>query len=507
MIKFGEWRPDDAPFNNEGLLTATNVLPGDDDYLPIPAAENISSGASSAMDDDAIGAIAVRDIEETGLTYNFVGTKDKLYLLSSASFSDVSKSGGYSGSGDDDNWFFAQVGNDVIATNFQDAIQVYTVGTSSLFANLVATTGTIPKARAIAKIGDFLVIGNLNDATDGFVPQRVQWAGIGTTTSWEVSATTQADFQDLDNNFGWIQSIHGGEFGGVIFQEFGIIRMTYAGSPLVFQFDVVKNANGALSPGGQINLGDAIAYIGQDGFYLFNGQDSINIGTNAINSFFFDDYDPIYVNTISATLYPNLSICAWSYRSTTSPNDVNDKILFYNYARNATKRWSIAEIDNSVIFRSLSEGYTLEQLDDFGDGNQTLETLPFSLDSKAYMGNTQLFGLITASKELAGLTGTPLAANIITGESQIFPGSRAQINRVRPFVDYDSGSATVQMRIGTRENLNASVTWTDAITLTTSGYATARSTGRYHRLRLTTSGTFRAIQGADISAVEMEGNR
>ena len=129
MKDFGEWKPDDVPFNLDGLLTCENVLPGDLNYLPIPAPTELST---NALSENVIGGIAVRNIENNGVTFNFVGTLTALYRIEESAFSDVSKAGGYNGQNEDDRWEFAQVGNDIIATNFQDAIQSYTIGSSSL---------------------------------------------------------------------------------------------------------------------------------------------------------------------------------------------------------------------------------------------------------------------------------------------------------------------------------------------------------------------------------------
>lgn len=499
MIKFGEYMPDDVAFENKGATVANNVLPGDDDYKSVPSASDLSSNSLSAA---CIGAFAARDPQDGGIVYNFAGTLDAIYLLDDGTFTDVSQAGGYNGASDDDRWEYIQVGAEILATNYQDNIQTYTIGASSNFADL---GGSPPKARHIAKVGEFVVVGNTYDASDGYKPQRVRWAGIGTTDSWTVSSTTQADYQDLDNNGGWVQGIVGGEFGGLIFQEYAITRMTYVGSPVVFQFDEVKGANGALCPGGIINVGDFVAYIGQDGFYLFDGQTSIPIGTNKVNSSFLDELDINYVANVQAALYPNEQIVAWSYPTESRETTLNDKIIFYNYAPTAKKRWSVASITASSIYTALQEGYTLEQLDDFGAGSQTLETLPFSLDSRVYSGNSKLFGVFGSNNKLQVLNGVALDATIETGEVQLYPGERANVTEVRPYID--GASATVTMQIGTRNTLADNVSWSSAVSLNDSGYAPVRSNARYHRLRVNISGNFNAAQGVDVLSSSQAGRR
>ena len=123
MIEFGEWKPDLMPLANDGLTVCTNVIPSIHEYLPVPSPQELGS---TTLTGTVTGGIAVRGISDVGVTYNFIGTISKIYLLTNNQFSDVSIAGGYSGQNYEDRWEFAQVGNDIIATNFVDAIQTYT---------------------------------------------------------------------------------------------------------------------------------------------------------------------------------------------------------------------------------------------------------------------------------------------------------------------------------------------------------------------------------------------
>jgi len=493
MLKFGEYQPDLAAFENEGVTEAKNVLPGSDNYKPFPSS---STSSENALDDTCIGAIAVRDNTTSALTYNFAGTLSKLYLLEDGTWTDVSKSGGYSGGSEDDRWEFVQIGDEIIATNFVDDIQTYTLGTSSTFADL---GGSPPKARTLAKVREFLVVGNTFDASDGNKPQRVRWAGIGTTDSWTVSASTQADFQDLDNNGGWIQKIVGSEYGGIIFQEYAITRMTYVGSPAVFQFDQVHDVRGAISSGGVISTGDFVAYIGQDGFYMFDGQTSIAIGTNKINNTFFNEFNVDFADHISAAVYPDQQIIVWAYPTNSSTDGTADRLLFYNYASNANKRWSYAVVDSEVIFVSLSEGYTLEELDNV---STNIDELPYSLDSRAWTGGEKTFAHINTSHELALFSGTAMDAVIDTPEIQINPGNRSLLTLIRPYID---GSGTVTVQVGARNTLSDSVSYNSTVTANAKGFCHVRANARYHRARVNITGGFTDAQGIDILKSRKQG--
>ena len=494
LVEFGEWTPDLPDFNNPGATTVKNVLPAGRSYKQLPSATAYSTNAIDARPQ---GAFSARDPGTLGTTYNFIGNASKLYVLSASVWTDISKAGGYATASEED-WEFAQWGEEVIATNFTDTMQTLTLGG----ANFADLGGTPPKARHIAVIKDFVVVGNTYDSSDGNVPNRVRWAGIGTTTSWAVSSATQADFQNLENNGGWVQKIIGGEYG-LVFQERSITRMSYIGSPLIFQFDEVESNRGALASGSVIKVGNLVAYLAEDGFYMFDGQQSIPIGENRIDDYFFADVDTNYLSRMSSALYPNEQIIVWSYASTTPTTEgLNDTLLFYNYSPTATKRWSFAKVDNHLIFSALAEGYTMDGLDVI---TTDLDSLPFSLDSRVWAGNNNLLSCIPADLKLYNFDGTAYDAVIETGEAQVFENDRAMITKVRPVVD--GTTATITMQMGERDNLSESVSWQGSVSLRDSGFAPVRSNARYHRARVNITGGFKHAQGIEVVDATKAGRR
>jgi hypothetical protein len=76
-------------------------------------------------------------------------------------------------------------------------------------------------------------------------------------------------------------------------------------------------------------------------------------------------------------------------------------------------------------------------------------------------------------------------ATIETSESEIFPGNNAQVNAFRPLVDL----GTVTAQVGRRDRLSDPVTWGASLSQSSSGKFNVRSNARYHRFRLTISGS------------------
>jgi hypothetical protein len=143
----------------------------------------------------------------------------------------------------------------------------------------------------------------------------------------------------------------------------------------------------------------------------------------------------------------------------------------------------------------------LEGLDAY---SSSIDTLPLSLDSRSWIGNTAVLSGFGNTHKQVNFTGTALDAVIETQESQIYQGFLTTVTKLRPLID---GSGTVTVQIGTRNNLSDSVTWGSPISPEANGDFSVRSNARYHRARLNISGGFNFAQGVDILDATQGGRR
>jgi len=479
MLPFGEYLPDLPDFQNPGATVAKNVVPLVNSYGCL----NDLNVLSDALDARSRGAISIRDKDGNGLTY--AGNETKLYGLSDGAFTDYSKVGGYS-TGDGEVWEFIKWGEDVIGTNFADTPQTITAG-GTTFADL---GGSPPKARHISVVRDFVVVGNTYDTTDGNVPNRVRWSGINNSATWTASSSTQSDAQDLQGNGGWVQKVVGGEYG-VVFQERSIWRMTYVGTPIVFQFDEVQPGRGTPAPNSVIQYGDVIFYLGIDGFYsLTNGIQNQPIGANKVDETFFADLDESYYDRISSAIDTTNTLVFWAYPGSGNTDGRPNKIIIYNWT---TGKWSFAEIDTEQLFNYSPQGYTLDSLDSV---NTSIDALNQSLDSRAWTGTSSVLGCFNSDNKLCDFSGDALDATLETTEAQPVQMGRAVITSLRPICD---GTATVQL--GARETQDDSVTWSAETSLNSIGEANIRSSARYHKARVKIAGGFNHAQGVEPTIV------
>ena len=472
IVEFADFVPDQPLLGSQGNTGALNVIPDENGYRPVLDYAAVSDAASSTMQ----GAAGVRDAE--GNSYIYSGNSTTLYNTLTT-LDDVSIAGGYNGVMDS-NWEFAQFGNTVLATNYEDAIQSMVIGTTA-FAN--ALTSTLkPKARHIGVVKDFVVLGGTNDGTDGEQPGRVWWLAANSTVDADPDATTLCDFNDTAEG-GWVQKVVSGEYG-TIFQETQIQRMTFVGPPLIFQFDVVDRENGTPIPNSVVSIGRKMFYYADQGFMFFDGVQSTPIGNNRVDRWFNAQFNRSNISRLSSAIDPVKKLAIWAFPGTGATTTDPNRLLFYHWP---TNKWGYAEIDLALIFQSLNLGYTLDGLDAIGTDIDDAALFPYSLDSRAYKGSGLAMGAFDQTHKYGTLSGSTLAAVIDTQESQPFGQQRSKVTETRPLVSNSAAAVTgtITGAIASRETTLAASTFGTAVNINANGAITDESTGRYHRFRTT----------------------
>lgn len=487
ILAVGDWAPDMPDLGSNGI-TAENVIPWPGAYKSFPSVVE----QSTAVNARAQGGYFARD--NTGNVYNFAGTVSKLYqqAVGSSNYVDSTRSvGGAYATGTLDWWEMAQWGNTVIAVNGVDDPQVITLSG----ANFAALGGSPPAARHIAVIRDFVVLGNIDDGTP--YPNRVHWSGINNSASWAISASTQSDIQDLQGDGGWVQKIVGGEYG-LVFQERAVWKMTYVGSPVIFQFDMIERNRGAFAPQGVIGWGNMVFFLADDGFYVIvGGSPAIPIGAGKVDTTFLSDLRTAFAYRIVSAIDPTNKLVMWFYPGSGSTDGTCNKCIIYNWA---VKRWSLVTgLAIEAVMRWAATGYSLDSLDSLSG---SLDALTDSLDSRAYVGGVQALAGFNSSHEAVTFTGTAMDATVDTGEVQLTPGMRSSVMWSRPLTD--GNAASVALR--TRDRQADTATFGLASSQGSTGLCAHRANARYHAARTTTSGDFNFIQGVELQYTQ-EGER
>jgi hypothetical protein len=351
------------------------------------------------------------------------------------------------------------------------------------FADL---TGSPPQARYCAVVKDFLMLANTFDATNGAQPQRIQWSAINDPTTWPAAGSVQeaqvlAGSQVIPGDQGWIQGVVGnlGTSDCAIIFERAVWRGVFMGSPDVFAFYPCEGVRGSPSPKSIVQMGSFVFYLGEDGFYKFDGSNSYPIGLNRVDKTFFNNINPNYMYNVIAAVDPVNKLVMWSYPSVNSSNGEPDTMLVYNWGLD---KWGNASLAVEYIFRSISQGYSLEGLDNVSPPND-LDTLPYSLDAREWTGGTITIAAFSQTHTLGFFTGAPLAATIDTVEVEPFseddPGRMAWVDSSMPLID--GGQPTVS--IGSRNSVTDPTTGSAKAPSFTTAVSVSKYDGRYpHRV-------------------------
>ena len=484
-IPLGPWLPDLPFYENPGLVEAKNCIPVDkyyQSYLPL-----VTTG--DALTARVIGAFAALDT--SGDTFIYAGIDSALYLKNGSSWTDL---GTAFTTADTGYWRFAQFDTTIIATNFSDLPRAITPGASTSAA--LATSGTAPKGRQVGVINRFVVIGDTDYAGD-LIPHRIQWSALGTARDWPIpntsdARTKQSGEQVLPAMYGAVTAIGSGEFFGLIFQRRAITRATYVGGDVVFQFQDYEKTRGCWFPQSMIQVGNLWYFIAADGFYVTDGTSVTAIGDGKFDKTFFADCDQTYAERVTAAYDYTTKCVMWSYPNFSATDGIPNRLIIFS-----TVDGRATNVDDTMelIFPSVSDGYTLEQLDAlYGD----LDSIPGSLDSPIFQGGANTVMAFANDHTIGTFSGTALTARFDTAEFDFNPMGYMFVRGVRPRV---TGSPTgITIAISSRENQDdESRTFGTATSRTArTGICDFRENVKYGSLRCEVIGGFDKALGLDV---------
>ena len=543
-LQFTEWLPD-QPAMAGSLNDAKNIYPLSLGYAPFNNAENYSGSASENLNGIFVGKFGA-DVQVFG------GGTSKLFKMDNTTLAlaDVSTSGGYSST---DNWQFKQFGKKVLAANNSARLQAWEIASSTNFyesstyktgtysrsgttvtvtitahglttatdyrvditsgtatdgtytitvvdANTFTYTDTVsgttsgainvftssaPIAKYVTVVRDFVVCGHLDGGTNS---NKVQWSDINDESYWSTGSTSQSDSQILPDG-GNITGLAGGEFG-LVFLEKAIVRMSYLGSPLFFQFDTISRGLGCLEGNSIATYGNTSFFLSDDGFYKCDGTNVVGIGTDKVDRSFLDDCSLTDLGSMTTAIDPVKKLVIWNYKAV----DGKRHMLVYNWQ---ISKWSRVETLATGVGTIATTGTTLDGLAALGYTN--IDTMTASLDSRLFVGGKLLLAGFEDAKIIT-FTGSNYNSAIVTTDVEVGYNSVATL--ARPAIDH--GTATV--KVASRKELDDNILFSDAVTTSSEGRAPLRSFGRYHRFSISPTGNWTNAVGVDVD-ITPTGNR
>ena len=473
-MRFSPYLPDRAA--SEGASIAKNVIPVVDGYQPMPS----PAVYSAALNSKYLGGGVFKTQAST--VYNYAGTATKLYRLSGASWTDMSRTSGgvYAAT----RWEFAQWLNTVIAVNRVDVPQSVTMGG----ANFAALAGSPPKAATIAVMSDdFVMLGNLIES--GTTKHNaVHWCAYRDPTNWTPDTETQCDRRDLESTDGPIHRLIGGEVG-LVFQEKAISRVTLAGLPWIFQFDKMTTNLGSISAGGIVPHGHDVFFISQDGFAMVKSRSEyVRIGTDSVDKTFFKEVRSNHLDKIVSGYWDDLGVVVWAYPGPASSDGVPNRQLIFNPALG---QWSESDYTLQGFQVAAESALASDSMTGYSD------TYLEMMDSAIYAGGTPSFGVFDGSNRLAFMTGAPGTVYVETNEVRRNPGQKTYLKKGIP--DIQNGTPTIS--VGTRNRQIDATVWAPYRSLNSYGEWDLHMLSEYQKFRVRIEGATGLARGVDFIEV------
>lgn len=417
-LNFAEWLPDRHAITNDPILIdAKNVLSDADHYRPVPGLTETTSALTAAC----LGHAAARDKLQSAHMY--AGDETKLYELEGTTWTDRSKTGGYTTATGTTVWRFAAYGDRMIAVNGLDAPQYIDMSTAATqFANL---GGSPPTARFVATYGEFVFLGALST---NFM--TIKWSSIGDSTGW-TAGVGLSDEQELADG-GPISGFAVTQAALYVFQEKCVRRVMFVGGDTIMQIDKLFDGIGCIEPNSLVQHGQRIFFLSEEGWYMFDGaSEPTPIGLDKFDRWFLDESSRDSWYMMSTVIDPRNRVFACGFVSGAAARP--DTILFYNYS---TGRATYAKVTHERLVHARSLGVSLDDLTGDLDADYSI-----SFDDPFWGGGAFYFGAFTTDHKLASFAGSNLAATLTFGPIRLLDGRRASVGWVKPVTD--SASATV----------------------------------------------------------------
>lgn len=463
-FKFGEWLPDQPALDNPGVIEALNVLRDSGNYVSYDPLVGTGTAVAQTV-------LYAKRATGNGGSVVYVGASsggaNKLYTgtgSGAASWTDRTPAGL---STSVPNWSIAQYNETVIATNFTDFPQFHILGAGGNFAQLTGAFGAAPKAAVVGIIGQFVMLGNLG----GIAPYAVQWSGINAPLDWPTPNSAQAiaeqsGRQYLEANLGTVYGISQGDQWGLALLDGGVVRITYAGGGVVFQFDTIYKGLGPIGANAWIKIGQLVYYASLGGFFATDGTSVNPIGRQKVDNYFLARYDESHPNDVRCGVHWSKRLVYWTF-PVNGGTGVNSEMIIYNIDE---QKWT------HVM-----------------DGVQC-----FVLEEEALIVGHGIEAFTTVTRQCGVFVGFPGTAVLTSPEIEFNPGGRTFVQGILPQA---SGAIAISVRLGSRNSLSDAVNFTPAQTpdnfTQSAGFFVDN---RYHRAEISLTGLFTQAIGGEFDA-------
>jgi hypothetical protein len=171
-------------------------------------------------------------------------------------------------------------------------------------------------------------------------PRKVQWCDRENRTSWTAAATNEAGDLELQTTGQIMQAVRT-RGQTLVITDVDAHAMRYLGPPYVYGFERVGTSCGTVSRKAAVDVDMGIFWMGQGGFYRFDGNSVQEIPCE-VRDYIFDDFNTGQQSKIWGYANSEFSEVWWYYPSSGSIEI--DRYVGYNYRENF---WIIGEMERT----------------------------------------------------------------------------------------------------------------------------------------------------------------
>ena len=161
-------------------------------------------------------------------------------------------------------------------------------------------------------------------------PRKVYWCDQEDNTTWTAATTNQAGSQELQTSGMIMQGLRT-RGQTLIITDIDAHVARYVGSPFIFGFERVGTACGAISRKAAVDVDMGAFWMGQRGFFTFQGN-TVQQLPCAVHDYVFDDFERSQQSQIWAWSNVEYGEIWWFYPSSNSQEV--DRYVAYNYNDN-----------------------------------------------------------------------------------------------------------------------------------------------------------------------------
>jgi hypothetical protein len=476
MVPIQQFAPSADPTTPGTLIDCDNIIPTERGWR---SAYGLSDTGMESLTATCVGAVLATLMD--GSNVLIAGTTGDLWLRSSNTWSKITGADTYKATSDL-RWRFAMMGNNILATNTSNTIQVSASG-----GTFTTVPSFAPQASLIESVYGFIMAADTNDATYGDQSDRWWCSALFQHDSWTPNVATQCTTGRLVDTPGPIKGLRRLGSNIVAYKDSSMYLGQYVEPPTVWDWQVVSSNVGCSSHDAVVNIGTAHVFLGADNAYMFDGASVVPIGEPIREWFFDSELNRAYDTRIQSCHDPAKSLVYWFYPRSTSTGTLN-RALVYNYKLN---RWGLATYGVEAAVDYVAAGITY---DGIGTYFSTYDAgIDRTYDSPLWVPERIVPAVINTAhvmQTIDGASGTSSATTWHIGDDQAF----TLLRRAR--VRWLTAPTTATMQLSTLNELGGAFCVCGAPVAQNNNKFDKLRSARWHKLQFDMTGDheFTAVQ-------------